>query len=112
VDDLRAEVDDLEGAGLEAWLTAVAEDWRAAGLGPVDASLAEFAEKLTLRPSEMNEGDVRTLHDHGFSDEGVHDVVQVVSYFNYINRVADALHVDVEPGMIPYPGDRDPVARP
>jgi hypothetical protein len=28
----------------------------------------------------------------------------VIAYFNYINRVADALHVDLEPDMPPYPG--------
>jgi hypothetical protein len=29
------------------------------------------------------------------------DAAQVVAYFNYINRVADALGVDLEPGMPP-----------
>jgi hypothetical protein len=29
----------------------------------------------------------------------IHDAVQVIAYFNYINRVADALGVDPEPGI-------------
>jgi hypothetical protein len=29
----------------------------------------------------------------------INDAVQVVAYFNYINRIADCLGVDLEPGM-------------
>ena len=35
----------------------------------------------------------------GASDEEIHATVQVCAYFNYINRVADALGVDLEPEM-------------
>lgn len=35
----------------------------------------------------------------GLADEAIHHVVQVVAYFNYVNRVAEALHVELEPGM-------------
>lgn len=44
----------------------------------------------------MDEADVLALRDVGLSDPAVHDAAQVVSYFNYINRVADALGVEVE----------------
>ncbi len=44
----------------------------------------------------MNETDIHALRAAGFSDEAVLDAVQVVGYFNYINRVADALGVDAE----------------
>ncbi len=52
----------------------------------------------------MTEADVETLRAVGFDDVAIHDAIQVVSYFNYINRVADAIHVDLEPEMPPYPG--------
>ncbi len=39
------------------------------------------------------------LRGQGFSDTAIHDAVQVISYFNYINRVADALGVDLEQWM-------------
>ena len=35
----------------------------------------------------------------GASDVEIHATVQVAAYFNYINRVADALGVDLEPEM-------------
>jgi uncharacterized peroxidase-related enzyme len=83
----------------------VARDWRSASLPAQDAALCEYAEKLTLRPREMRCDDVDRLRSTGFDDLAIHDAIQVVSYFNYINRVADAVHVDVEPDMDPYPGE-------
>ena len=71
----------------------MAEDWRTAQLDPVDAALCAYGEKLTRTPAEMSEADVQGLRDLGLSDEAVHEVIQVVSYFNYINRVADAARV-------------------
>lgn len=52
----------------------------------------------------MAESDLEPLRAAGFDDVAIHDAIQVVSYFNYINRVADAVHVDLEPEMPPYPG--------
>jgi uncharacterized peroxidase-related enzyme len=85
------------------WLERVLRDWRTAGLAPVDAALCAFAAKLTHAPARMQAADVAGLRAAGLSDVEIHDAVQVVSYFNYINRVADALHVDLEPEMEPYP---------
>jgi alkylhydroperoxidase family enzyme len=49
----------------------------------------------------MAEGDVRRLREAGWSDRAIHDAAQVIAYFNYINRVADGLGVDLEPEMKP-----------
>ncbi len=54
--------------------------------------------KLTLTPSSCHEQDVQALRNSGASDEAIHATVQVAAYFNYINRVANALGVDHEPG--------------
>jgi alkylhydroperoxidase family enzyme len=42
---------------------------------------------------------VSALRNAGLSDAEIHDGVQVAAYFNYINRVADGLGVDLEPEM-------------
>jgi uncharacterized peroxidase-related enzyme len=81
----------------------MARGWRGAALGEQDSALCAFAERLTLEPAKMSEGDVEELRRVGLEDAGIHEAVQVISYFNYINRVADALHVDLEPEMPPYP---------
>jgi len=85
------------------WVDALASDWRTAPLEPVDRALCAYAEKLTREPWAMRREDVETLRAQGLDDSAVHEAVQVIAYFNYINRVADALHVDLEPGMPPYP---------
>lgn len=89
----------------ERFLERLRTGWRGAGLARDDYALCAFAEKLTQSPASMSELDVEALRSVGFDDEAVHEAVQVVSYFNYINRVADAVHVDLEPGMAPYPSD-------
>lgn len=57
----------------------------------------DFAVRLTLRPAEVGLGDVEALRAHGLSDEAIHDAIQVISYFNYVNRVADGVGVEGEP---------------
>jgi len=86
---------------------ALVEDWRTAGLGPADEALCDYAEKLTRAPAQMSAADLDRLRTAGFDEVAIHDAIQVVAYFNYINRVADAVHVDLEPGMPPYPGADD-----
>jgi len=47
----------------------------------------------------MRQADVDRLRAAGLSDRAISDAVQVISFFNYINRIADGLGVDLEPGM-------------
>jgi len=91
LDDLRAEVADLDAGARERLLAALASDWRQAPLSQVDRALCAFAERLTHEPRRMSEADVLALRQQGLDDIAVHDAAQVVAYFNYINRVADAL---------------------
>ena len=74
----------------------IASDWRKADLSHADRALCAYAVKLTRTPDKMTQTDVATLQANGFDDRAIHDATQVISYFNYINRVADALHVEPE----------------
>ena len=47
----------------------------------------------------MIKNDINRLERSGFSQEAISDAAQVVGYFNYINRIADGLGVDLEPEM-------------
>jgi len=47
----------------------------------------------------MGQDDVDALRAFGWDDRAIHDVTQVCSYFNYINRIADALGVHPEDWM-------------
>jgi len=75
---------------------AIAKDWRTAPLGEADRALCAFATKLTHAQHEMTPADLDDLRGHGFDDPAIHDAVQVIGYFNYISRVADALGVEDE----------------
>ncbi|MCY3660361.1 MAG: hypothetical protein OXG36_15260 [Caldilineaceae bacterium] len=44
----------------------------------------------------MTVGDLETLRRLGFSEEAVMDAVQIIAFFNYITRVADALGLEPE----------------
>ncbi|MFP6587372.1 MAG: hypothetical protein VB814_06980 [Pirellulaceae bacterium] len=47
----------------------------------------------------MTASDVTQLHAAGFSDEQITIAAQVIAYFNYINRIATGLGVDLEDSM-------------
>ncbi len=49
----------------------------------------------------MKPSDLDILRQQDLSDPAIHDIVQVTAYFNYINRIADGLGVDLEPEMLP-----------
>ncbi len=74
-------------------------DHTSADIDDVDRALCDFALKLTQTPAEMTEGDIAQLRAAGLDDVAINDAVQVIAYFNYINRVADSLGVDLEPDM-------------
>jgi uncharacterized peroxidase-related enzyme len=74
----------------------IAKDWHAAALTPPNRALCAYAAKLTLTPAQVDDTDITQLRQHGLSDRAIHDATQVISYFNYINRIADGLAVDLE----------------
>lgn len=80
----------------------IASDWRQAGLDAANEALCAFAEKLTITPTQMSPDDLAVLRHHGFDDRAIHDATQVIGYFNYINRVADALGVEPETFIRPW----------
>jgi uncharacterized peroxidase-related enzyme len=96
-------VRDIPADEADRWVDEIASGWRSAQLAPVDRALCAYAEKLTREPWAMQRADVEALRAQGLDDVAIHEAVQVIAYFNYVNRVADALHVDLEPGMPPYP---------
>jgi alkylhydroperoxidase family enzyme len=44
----------------------------------------------------MSAADIESLRSVGLDDRAIHDATQVIAYFNYINRIADALGVEPE----------------
>jgi uncharacterized peroxidase-related enzyme len=72
---------------------ALRRDHRAADLSPADRAMLDFAAKLTEQPARMTEADTQALRAVGFTDQAVLQITMIAAFFNYINRVADALGV-------------------
>ena len=72
-------------------------DYRKAQLTPRERALCDFAVKLTHLAAEVAESDIDSLRAVGLADRDVSDAIQVISYFNYVTRVADGVGIDAEP---------------
>jgi uncharacterized peroxidase-related enzyme len=87
----------LRRVSLDAGLAAaLRRDHRQADLTPQDRAMLDFAVKLTREPARLTSADVQALRAAGFDDRGVLQITLIAAYFNYINRVADALGVGRE----------------
>ena len=80
----------------DALVHAVVRDWRQAPLSDADLALCRFGAKVTHDHHGSTEEDLEALRGHGFDDGAIHSATQVVAYFNYISRIADALGVEPE----------------
>jgi alkylhydroperoxidase family enzyme len=53
---------------------------------------------LTNDSSTVRADDLARLRAEGLDDAAIHDAIQVIAYVNYINRVADGVGIEDEPG--------------
>ena len=86
----------------DAFVNQVARDWRGAELSAAERALCDFAERLSRDSDAMEKDDIQELRAHGWDDRAIHDATQIIAYFNYINRVADALGVEPETFVRPW----------
>ena len=63
-------------------------------LEPRLSNIVRHAEKLTSAPGAMTESDLGELRAVGLSDQDILDLTLVVSYFNFVNRIALGLGVE------------------
>ena len=59
--------------------------------------MLDFVVKLTRDATQISPRDHEKLRTAGFDDRGILQITLIASWFNYINRVADALGVGREP---------------
>jgi uncharacterized peroxidase-related enzyme len=75
---------------------ALVRDHATAELSTADRAMLDYAVKLTRTPGQVQRDDTDRLRREGFSDAAILDVCQVVAYYNYVNRLADGLGVELE----------------
>ena len=71
-------------------------DYRTADITEQDKLILEYAERITREAPSITQEYINKLKGHDMPDRMLHDIVQVASYFNYVNRLADGLGVDLE----------------
>jgi uncharacterized peroxidase-related enzyme len=79
-------------------------DYTQADLPEQDRAMLDFAVRLTTAAYKVTPEDHARLRAVGFDDTAILQITLIASWFNYINRVADALGVG-RPGPDPR-GDR------
>jgi uncharacterized peroxidase-related enzyme len=68
-------------------------DFRTAAISAQDRVMLEYVEALTKDATRIGREDHEKLRAAGFDDRGILQITLIASWFNYINRVADALGV-------------------
>lgn len=77
----------------ETFAQALRRDWRAVDLSPADRAMLGFVEMVTRDPRQVQPETLADLRRHGFDDRAILQITAITAWFNYINRMADALGV-------------------
>jgi uncharacterized peroxidase-related enzyme len=67
----------------------VAVNHRKADLTPRRRAMLDFAVKVALHSSQVDETDYARLREHGFTDEDAWDIAAIVAFFAMSNRLAN-----------------------
>jgi len=77
-------------------VAALRKDFHTALISQQDKTMLEYVVKLTKDATQCSPADHKKLRAVGFDDRGILQITLIASWFNYINRVADALGVGRE----------------
>ena len=80
----------------ETFVKALVEDYERAPLSEADRAMLDYVTTLTKDATLITPKDHARLRSVGFDDRGILQITLIASWFNYINRVADALGVGRE----------------
>ncbi|HEY4841508.1 MAG TPA: hypothetical protein VIH78_06050 [Terriglobales bacterium] len=75
---------------------ALERDYTTAPITPQERVMIDYVVKLTKDATKVWKDDHEKLRLAGFDDQAILQITLIASWFNYINRVADALGVDRE----------------
>jgi len=83
----------------EGFVKALVEDYEHAPLTPQDRVMLDYVGVLTKDATRVTPSHHERLREAGFDDRGILQITLIASWFNYINRVADALGVGRGPAQ-------------
>jgi uncharacterized peroxidase-related enzyme len=77
-------------------IRALETDYTQAPITPQERVMLDYVVQLTKDATRISRADHDRLRQAGFDDKGILQITLIASWFNYINRVADALGVGRE----------------
>jgi uncharacterized peroxidase-related enzyme len=80
----------------ESLVRALETDYTKAPITPQERVMVDYVVKLTKDATKVRAEDHEKLRAAGFDDKAILQITLIASWFNYINRVADALGVGRE----------------
>ena len=78
-------------------VAALEADYRTAPISEQERMMLDYVVQITRDATRISPADHDRLRSVGFDDRGILQITLIASWFNYINRVADALGVGREP---------------
>jgi uncharacterized peroxidase-related enzyme len=78
------------------FVEALRRDYRTAPISQQDRVMLDYVVQITKDATKIGRQDHERLRAAGFDDKAVLQITLIASWFNYINRVADALGVGRE----------------
>ena len=80
----------------EDLVAALRADYRKAPIDAKDLAMLDYVAQMTRDATKLGPGDLDRLRGLGFDDTAILQITLIASWFNSINRVADALGVGRE----------------
>ena len=80
----------------EELVEALQRDYKSADISEQDRVMLDYVEQITKDATKIDRTYHERLREVGFDDRGILQITLIASWFNYINRVADALGVGRE----------------
>jgi uncharacterized peroxidase-related enzyme len=80
----------------EEFITKLIKNPLDAPISAKERIMVEYSIALTKNPQSVTEESIRELRRNGLVDEEILHVALVVAYFNFVNRVASGLGVELE----------------
>jgi len=78
-------------------IAALREDYRSAPITEAEKAMLDYVVQLTKDAVKITPKYHERMREAGFDDTAILQITLIASWFNYINRVADALGVGRDP---------------
>ncbi len=76
---------------------AVRSDYSSASISPEERMILEYAEQLTQTPTQDFSTIIQRMKTAGVAEDAILHATLIVGYFNFVNRMANGLGVELEP---------------